>query len=94
MTDNLHLAAEIGLDGNTAVLRQPSPSAPLDDGSRPLVMTQTDAHPDSQGQSDDHPATLDERALLTASENAEALDPSPGDPIPPPNIEAGATSPD
>lgn len=90
---NLHLAAEIGLDDYTAVLRQPSPPAPLDYDSRPFVMTPTAAQPDSQGQPDDHPATLDERALLTTSVNTEALELASGGQIPPQDIEERVTSP-
>lgn len=90
---NLHLAAEIGLDGNTAVLRQPSPPAPLGYDSRPFVMTQTAAQPDSQGQPDDHPATLDERALLTTSVNTGGLELASGEQIPPRDIEERVTSP-
>lgn len=92
---NLHLALETGLDDNAAALQQPSPPSALDDDSRPLAMSLTDivTQPDGQGQPDNHLATLDERALLTASVNTEALELSYGEQIPPRDIEKGVTSP-
>lgn len=92
---DLHLAVEIGLDDNAATLHQPSPPSALDDDSRPLAMTLTDivTQPDGQGQPDNHLATLDERALLTASVNTEALELSYGEQIPPRDIEKEVTSP-
>lgn len=90
---NLHLAVEIELDDDTAALHQPSPPAPLDYDSRPFVMTQTAAQPDSQGQPDDHPATLDERALLTTSVNTGGLELASGEQMPPRDIEERVTSP-
>lgn len=77
----------------TPVPPQSSPTAPLDDEPEHLDMTKTGAQPDSHRHPDNHPPTLDEHALLTASGNIETFEPLFGDPIQMPDIEGSAAPP-
>lgn len=89
---NVPEVMEVNEDDTTSAPHpdQFSPPPPLDDGSVPLDVTQTDSRP----RPIDHPPTLN-RHLSTAETAArEALEPTSGDPILQPDTGEADTSPD
>lgn len=71
-----------------------SPPVPLDDGSVPLDVTQTDVQPDSGTRPIDYLPTSNVRLSTPATATTEALEPTSGCPFPQPDTGEADTSPD
>lgn len=81
------------IDDTASVPPQSSQPVSLGDGVDYVSTTQTGIHPDSLTQADEHPHTH-ERALLTESGSAEAMQPTSADPNSQPLVPGVADRPD
>lgn len=93
--DNLSNVPEVREENENNTASAPHPDqfslpVPLDDGSVPLDVTQTDSRP----RPFDHPPTLNRRLSTAETAAREALEPTSGDPIPQPDTGEADTSPD
>lgn len=83
LVDNVQQVQEDTEDNSVSAPPQFSPPVPFDNGSRPVVMIQTNAQPDNRTQPIDHPPASDERHLSTVIiESTEVLEPTSGSPGP------------